>query len=118
MQVKTDETLNTKVIHFMQSSIRNKTGSYTVLENAEAIRKGNLKPEDLPLIRVWRDESGKVWTLDHRRLGAFKQAGIDRIPVQWATPEEVSSQMWKMTTTNGGTSIRLKLGNGESIIIK
>jgi hypothetical protein len=38
--------------------------------------------------------------------------------VQRATSEEVADQMRKMTTKNDGTSIRLKLGNGQSIIIK
>lgn len=89
-----------------------------MLENAEALRNGTLKPSDLPNIRVWKDDAGKIWTLDHRRLGAFKKAGLDEIPIQLATPEEVASQMWKMTTKNGGTSIKLKLGNGESMIIK
>ena len=107
-----------KYIHFMQSSIKNQTGSHTVLENAEALKNGTLKATDLPNIKVWKDSSGKMWTLDHRRLGAFKQAGLDEIPIQWATQEEVTSQMWKMTTKNGGTSIKLKLGNGKSMIIK
>ncbi|MDU1350945.1 MAG: hypothetical protein E6942_16825 [Clostridium argentinense] len=117
-QAELPSTLNPKDVHFMQSSIKNQTGSHTVLENAEALRNGTLKPSDLPNVKVWKDDAGKIWTLDHRRLGAFKQAGLDEIPIQWSTPEEVASQMWKMTTKNGGTSIKLKLGNGESMIIK
>lgn len=110
--------LDPKDVHFMQGSIKNQIGNYTVLENAEALKNGTLNASDLPNIRVWEDDAGKIWTLDHRRLGAFKQAGLDEIPIQWATLEEVASQMWKMTTKNGGTSIKLKLGNGESMIIK
>ncbi|MHC1723777.1 MAG: hypothetical protein AB9836_11320 [Aminipila sp.] len=60
----------------------------------------------------------KIWTLDHRRLAGFKGAELESIPVQWANPQEVEDQMWKKTTNNGGTSIKLKLGNGQSTTIK
>jgi RHS repeat-associated protein len=110
--------LSTKEINFMQSSIKNTTGEYTVLGNADALKAGTLKPSDLPAIKVWKDAQGKIWTLDHRRLAAFKLAGIEEIPVEWASKSLVESQMWKMTTKTGGTSIKLKLGNGESITVK
>lgn len=101
----------------MQSSIKNQTGDYTVLDNAQALKDGTLKPSDLPEIRIWKDKDGNLWTLDHRRLAAFRIAGVDEVPFRWATDEEVASQMWKMTTKTGGASIKLKLGNGKSIII-
>jgi len=110
--------LSTKDINFMQSSIKNTTGEYTVLGNADALKAGTLKPSDLPAIKVWKDAQGKIWTLDHRRLAAFKLGGVEEIPVEWASKSLVESQMWKMTTKTGGTSIKLKLGNGESIIVK
>ncbi|WP_293953333.1 MULTISPECIES: hypothetical protein [unclassified Sphingobacterium] len=106
--------LNTSEIHFMQSSIKNTTGNFTVLGNAEALANGSLNPNVLRM-NVWKDASGKVWTLDHRRLGVFKLSGLEQAPIQWANP---TGQMWKMTTTNGGTSIKLKLGGGNSMIIK
>ena len=37
--------------------------------------------------------------------------------IKWVRPDEIASQMWKMTTTNGGESIILKLGNGVNQII-
>lgn len=74
----------------MQSSIKNETGEYTVLQNAEALKNGTLKPSDLPTMKVWKDESGKIWTLDHRRLGAYRLAEFNDVPVQWATPEEIA----------------------------
>lgn len=101
----------------MQSSIKNQTGKYTVLENAEALKNGTLKASDLPNIKIWKDADGKIWTLDHRRLAAFRMAGLDEVPFQWATQEEIAGQMWKMTTKTNGKSIRLKIGNGKSIII-
>jgi hypothetical protein len=106
--------MNPSEIHFMQSSIKNTTGEFTVLGNAAALANGSLSPTVLRM-NIWKDVSGKVWTLDHRRLAAFRLSGLKEAPVQWADP---SSQMWKMTTTNGGTSIKLKLGGGNSIIVK
>ncbi|MPS66738.1 MAG: hypothetical protein DI622_09560 [Chryseobacterium sp.] len=101
----------------MQSSIKNNTGEFTVLGNAEALKSGALDPEVLRM-NVWKDEAGKIWTLDHRRLGAFKLSGLNEAPINWASKQEVKNQMWKMTTQNGGTSIKLKLGGGKNIIIK
>jgi hypothetical protein len=66
-------------------------------------------------MNVWQDESGKIWTLDHRRLAAFRLSGLQEAPIQWADP---SMQMWKMTTQNGGISVKLKLGVGQFIIVK
>ena len=110
-------TVNPKDVRYMQSSIKNQTGDYIVLDNAQALKEGTLKPSDLPEIRIWIDNDGNLWTLDHRRLAAFRIAGVDEVPFRWATDEEVASQMWKMITKTGGDSIKLKLGNGKSIII-
>jgi len=76
--------LNPKDIHFMQSSIKNSTGEFTVLGNAEALKSGVLDPEILRM-NIWKDANGKIWTLDHRRLGAFKLSGLNETPVNWAT---------------------------------
>ena len=46
------EDVLTELIHFMQSSIKNKTGNYTVLGNAEALKNKTLLVSDLPLINV------------------------------------------------------------------
>ena len=112
-----NNVMNPRNVHFIQNSIKNQTGEYTVLGNAEALKSGVLQT-DLPEIRIRKDSNGKVWTLDHRRLAAYRMAELDRIPFKWATEEEVASQMWKMTTHTGGISIKLKVGNGKSIIIQ
>ncbi|PKV50693.1 RHS repeat-associated protein [Aquimarina sp. MAR_2010_214] len=111
------KTVATKSIHFMQSSIKNTTGEYTVLGNAKSLTNGMLNPEILR-ISIWKDANGKIWTLDHRRLAAFKLSGLDEVPVRWATSSEVQKQMWKMSTKTNGTTIRLKLGDGKNMIIK
>ncbi|MDY0093176.1 MAG: RHS repeat-associated core domain-containing protein [Candidatus Vecturithrix sp.] len=107
-----------KDIRYMQSSAKNVTGEYTVLSNVDALKASTLKPTDLPAIRVWKDAQGKVWTLDHRRLIAFKMAGVKEIPVKWVSKDVVSKEMWKMTTQTDGLSIKLKLGGGKSIIVE
>ena len=82
------------------------------------IKNGTLQDTDLLEIRIWQDVDGKLWTLDHRRLAAFRIAELDSVPFRRATDEEIAGQMWKMTTKTNGTSIKLKLGNGESITIQ
>lgn len=110
--------INPKEVRYMQSSINNRTGEYTVLGNAEALKNGTLKPTDLALIRLWKDDEGRIWTLDHRRLVAFRLAGIEKVPFKWATKEEVESQMWKMTTTTEGKTIDMRMGNGVVVPVK
>ena len=111
-------TVNPKDVNFMQSSIKNQTGEHTVLGNAEALKSGAFKATDLPEIRIWQDADGKLWTLDHRRLAAFRMAELDSVPFRWATDEEVANQMWKMTTKTNGISIKLKLADGQSMTIQ
>ncbi len=111
-------TVNPKDVNFMQNSIKNQTSEHTVFGNAEALKSGALKVTDLPEIRIWQDADGKLWTLDHRRLAAFRMAELDSVPFRWATDEEVANQMWKMTTKTNGTSIKLKVGDGRSMTIQ
>lgn len=111
-------TVNPKDVKFMQSSIKNQTGDYTVLGNAQDLKNGTLKASDLPEMRIWQDDAGQLWTLDHRRLASFRLAELDSVPFKWATSDEVANQMWKMTTKTNGTSVKLKLGNGQSITIQ
>ncbi|EJF9181254.1 RHS domain-containing protein, partial [Salmonella enterica] len=115
---KPDGNINPKDVRYMQSSIKNQTGEYTVLGNAEALLNGTLKPSALPPIKIWKDNLGKIWTLDHRRLAAFKLAGLDSVPFKWASPNEVANQMRKMTTKTDGKSIILKLGDGIKKVLE
>jgi hypothetical protein len=102
----------------MQSSIKNTTGEYTVLGNIESLRSGALTPEKLgSAIKVWQDKQGIIWSLDHRRLAAFKEGGTTSISVQWATRSEVVKDSWKMTTKSDGMTIKLKIGPGESRVL-
>jgi RHS repeat-associated protein len=113
-------TMDPKDIHFMQNNAKNrsKDGQYTVLDNAESLKRGTLDPNSIPKIRVWQDASGKVWTLDHRRLAAFRLAKkcvpVNRVPKDELDPSEVRR---KMTTDNDGKSMELKLEDGTRITI-
>lgn len=107
-----DGKVDPKKIRFIQAKLNNITGEYTVLGNAEAIRNGSLDPEKLPTIRIFKDEEGELWTLDHRRLAAMKIAGVPEVRYRWATPEEVATQWWKNSTTTRGESILLKMEDG------
>ena len=60
---------------------------------------------------VLYEQDGKIFTLDNRRLYAFKQAGMSQINVRWVNPSApniVRELAWKFTTINGGRSIRLR----------
>ncbi|MGK5086227.1 hypothetical protein WDW86_01610 [Bdellovibrionota bacterium FG-2] len=109
------ERMDPKKIRFMQTDCRDLSadGKYTVLKNAEALKSGGLKPEHLPPIRLWRDITGRVWTLDHRRLSAYRLAGLDDVPVEWASKDIVEYELFKMQTKNDGLSIILKTDHGK-----
>jgi hypothetical protein len=51
---------------------------------------------------VWGE--GRLYTLDNRRLEAFRRAGLE-VPYRMATPDEADSERWKFTTTNQGLSV-------------
>lgn len=50
-------------------------------------------------------ENGEIYTLDHRRLVAYRAAGRKTIQVEWVNLRLVMDQRWKFTTANRGRSI-------------
>jgi hypothetical protein len=95
-------------IRWSQVACRNMSqdGKYSVVSNAHAIKNGTLDIKILPTIRVWRDDKGRVWTLDHRRLAAIKLSGVVKeIPVEFVSEEVVKAQKFKFGTLNDGKSI-------------
>jgi hypothetical protein len=94
-------------VRFSQSSISyHFRDGRTIDELAEGLRTGQVRPEDiLPLRLVEKD--GVLYTLDNRRLEAFRRAGV-KIPWRMATAEEIAEEQWKFTTTNSGTSIKVR----------
>jgi RHS repeat-associated protein len=94
-------------VRFSQDSIsyRFRDGS-TIDDLAEGLRTGRVRSEDVPPIRIV-ERDGKLFTLDNRRLEAFRRAGVD-IPYQMANPNEIAAESWKFTTQNKGISIRVR----------
>jgi hypothetical protein len=94
-------------VRFSQSSIsyRFRDGT-TIDELAEALRTGVLRPNEIPPLRLFERE-GVYYTLDNRRLEAFRRAGLP-IPWRLATPEEVEAEKWKLTTTNQGVNVKIR----------
>ncbi|NIF06611.1 hypothetical protein F3J23_14270 [Chryseobacterium sp. Tr-659] len=96
-----------KRIRFMQSSISNPTGDYFVLENAYNLYMGKSLPANN--IKVWynmADDAEGLWTVDHRRLAAYKIAGRENIRIEYIHPDELMAKnTFKMTTTTKGTDM-------------
>jgi RHS repeat-associated protein len=103
--------VDSSTIRFTQSSVSRRFGNGALIEDLAAdLRNGTIRPTDVPPIRIFQ-RNEQWFTLDNRRLLAFQQAGID-VPYRRATPAEVGAEAWKFTTTNGGTSIRIRGGGG------
>jgi len=127
--------LETENIRYSQAtySLRGGTedgSTYTVEENTQWLR--DHPGQDFPWggpIRVFRKQAfmdewgplsrdhytgdprnleiGEIYTLDHRRLVAYRLAGRKTIPVEWVNWRLVRDQRWKFTTPNRGRRIAL-----------
>lgn len=98
--------VNPSTIRFSQSSVRGAFGDGGSVKGlADALRSGAVQPGDIPAIRLV-ERNGKYFTLDNRRLAAFREAGVD-IPYRMATADEIAGEAWKFTTRNDGVSIRI-----------
>jgi hypothetical protein len=118
----------TQATFSISGSTADGTGTYTVEDNIKWLRDNPDK--DLPWggpIRVFRKqafmdewgpltrnlftgdpknlENGMIYTLDHRRLVAYRRAGRQMIPVEWANLRLVRDQRWRFTTTDRGQNI-------------
>jgi hypothetical protein len=104
------DKIDPQEVRFSQDSCgyRFKNGG-TIDDLVEGLRAGRIQPEDVPPIRLM-ERAGKLFTLDNRRLEAFRRAGVE-VPYRMATQQEIASEGWKFTTQNEGISIRVR---GES----
>ena len=101
------KTIDPATVRFSQSSIsRNFSAGGSVDDLATSLRSRATKPGDVPSIRLV-ERDGQLFTLDNRRLEAFRRAEVP-IPYRMATPEEAAAEAWKFTTRNSGTSIRVR----------
>ncbi|MFC0627422.1 RHS repeat-associated core domain-containing protein [Kribbella deserti] len=73
----------------------------------KGLRDGSVQPANVPPIRIFQKD-GQYYSLDNRRLAAFKDAGIP-IRYRMASPREIQRELdSKFTTMNDGTSIRVR----------
>jgi RHS repeat-associated protein len=99
--------MNPSSIRFSQSSIKANFSNGGSLEKmVDALRSGALAAGEVPAIRLVEKE-GLLFTLDNRRLEAFRRAGVE-VPYRMATPDEIVNETWKFTTRNKGISIRVR----------
>jgi filamentous hemagglutinin len=94
-------------IRFTQDSIKNtfKDG-HTLTELIDDLKSGRVSADDLPAIRIF-EKDGKIFSLDNRRLKAFQEAGVQ---IRTIPADEIANEAFKFTTTNNGTSIRVRGG--------
>jgi hypothetical protein len=104
-------TADPSLIRFSQNSIGRTFSDGRSLDALVAgLKNGTIKPGDVPAIRVF-EQNGQWFTLDNRRLQAFRQAGVD-VPFRLATTEEIleASRHGKFNSPDGGLSIRIRGG--------
>ena len=76
----------------------------------DGLRKGNISKNDVKSIRVFQKD-GKIYSLDNRRLYAFKKAGMKEINVKWINPTSNKYCLLikrHFTTINDGVSILIR----------
>lgn len=73
---------------------------------AASLRSGAVKSGQIPAIRLV-EKDGQLFTLDNRRLEAFRRADMN-VPYRMTTPDEAAAEVLKFTTKNGGASVRVR----------
>jgi len=103
------DIIDPQQVRFSQSSIKYEfKADGNIDQLASDLRTGRVRPEDVPPIRLV-EKDGQLYTLDNRRLEAFRRAGVN-VRYRMATPQEIAREGYKFTTTNGGASIRVRGG--------
>jgi hypothetical protein len=100
-------TINPQIVRFSQNSIGNYFRNGQQIDDlALALSRGTITPGDVSKIRLVNHKNN-LYTLDNRRLAAFRKADVD-VPYRMATSEEIAAEAWKFTTKNEGISIRIR----------
>ena len=99
--------LNPKDIRYTQDSISNKFSNGVKVDDLiDSLKAGTVTPDDIPAIRVAKINE-KIYSLDNRRLFAYKTAGIKSVPVQWVS----NIPQGRFTTLTDGLSIFVRGGS-------
>ncbi|KAJ3082654.1 hypothetical protein HK102_001534 [Quaeritorhiza haematococci] len=79
--------------------------NYTIYDLAEDLGCGSVDITDIEKIRVVQDGSD-YWSLDNRRLWAFKEAGLSSVPVRLV---DANGEFYrKRNTVDGGWSVHVR----------
>ncbi len=84
----------------------------------ELVNKLHTDPDYINQVSPLRvvEINGKLFSLDNRRLAAFTLAGIEHLPVKWATPGEVADDLiWRFSTVSEGMWVKIR-GGGDVVI--
>ena len=101
------DTIDPREVRFSHDSINARfSDGRTIEELVIALRAGLISAEDVTPIRLVR-RGGQLYTLDNRRLEAFRRAGMV-IAYRIATDQEAEDEEWKFTTTNAVVSARVR----------
>lgn len=95
-----------KDIRFTQDSIKSTfQDGGSVQKLVSDLKSGVTNSNDIPPIRIF-EKNGKIYSLDNRRLKAFKDADIP-IRTKTVNPSSVEIQK-KFTTKNDGQDIKIR----------
>lgn len=105
-QLPRSGTIDPGKIRFSQDSIK---GAFSkggdIAQLAADLKAGRVDPSSIPPIRIVERE-GNIFTLDNRRLQTFQEAGL---PIRYEKLDSVPRrELFKFTTTNDGTSIKIR----------
>jgi len=107
-----NEYANPKNIRYTQDSINGKfKDKSSILKLINGLKNGSISPDSIPPIRVYV-KNGKIYSVDNRRLFAFKEAGV-KVKITRISKEEWKYQtetLKKFTTQNDGVSVRVRGG--------
>ena len=100
--------LDPSSVKFTQNSIGVNFGNgSSVNDLITGLRNGSIDPNSLPPIRTF-EVNGQLFSLDNRRLYAYRQAGVD-VPTTPATATEIArDSRFKFSTINGGQDIEVR----------
>ena len=91
-------------VHFSQSSISYSFRDGTTIDElAQALKSGQVNPQDVPPLRLL-EKNGVYFTLDNRRLEAFRRAKLE-IPWRLATGEEIAAESHQERGPTGDCSL-------------
>jgi len=100
-------TIDPNEVRFSQASISYTFADGTSIDDlAERLRTGAVSGDEVLPIRLC-ERNGVFFTLDNRRLEAFRRAHI-AVPYRMATVDEIETEAWKFTTRDGGIAVRVR----------